>query len=87
MHNKIIEGEGITVAVLDAAININHVIFAKNCPTGKNFIKDKRDDYWKTNCTTEGHGTAVTDLVRKYAPNAKIFVCCPVCVIREFIYA
>ena len=73
-HRKGIDGEGITIAVLDSAINRNHAAFAEITLSGKNFIDKKRDDYWCTN--REEHGTMVTGIIAKYAPKAEIYVCC-----------
>ena len=73
-HGKGIDGEGITIAVLDSAINLNHVAFANTTLSGKNFIDGRREDYWCTN--REAHGTMVTGIIAKYAPKAEIHVCC-----------
>ena len=35
--HKTFNGEGITIAVLDSAININHEVFSENVPNGKKF--------------------------------------------------
>jgi subtilisin family serine protease len=40
-----IDGEGITIAILDSAINRNHEAFVKTTLSGNNFIDGKRDDY------------------------------------------
>jgi subtilisin family serine protease len=48
-HGKGIDGEGITIAILDSAINRNHEAFAKTTLSGNNFIDGKRDDYWFSN--------------------------------------
>ena len=76
VHDKGINGDGITIAVLDSTININHKAFSANTPNGKNFIEGKRQDYWYTNRNSKEHGTMVTGTVTKYAPKAEIFVCC-----------
>jgi subtilisin family serine protease len=73
-HGIGIDGEGITIAVLDSGINRNHAAFAETTLSGKNFIDRKRDDYWCTN--REAHGTMVTGIITKYAPKAEIYVCC-----------
>ena len=73
-HKKEINGDGITIAVLDSGINRNHAAFANTNLSGKNFIEKKSDDYWCTN--REKHGTMVTGIIAKYAPKAKIHVCC-----------
>ena len=74
VHEKDVNGKGITIAVLDSAINRNHTAFANTTLSGKNFINGKREDYWFSN--REAHGTMVTGVVAKYAPKAEIYVCC-----------
>lgn len=69
-----INGDSVTVAILDSSININHKAFANVKLDGKNFIAGKRDDFWYTN--REPHGTMVAGIVAKIAPKAKIYVCC-----------
>ena len=61
-------GQGITVAILDSSINVNHVVFQEHGDvrlTGKNFVRDERDDFWKTN--RESHGTMVAGIVASVA--------------------
>ena len=74
IHEAEINGDGVTVAILDSSININHKAFANIKLDGKNFIADERDDFWYTN--REPHGTMVAGIVAKIAPKAKIYVCC-----------
>ena len=62
------------MAILDSSININHIAFANIKLDGKNFIADKRDDFWCTN--REPHGTMVAGIVAKVAPKANIYLCC-----------
>ena len=83
MHKEGIDGEGITVAVLDSAINIHNDDIKKSSIyiSGTNFIKgkdgsgaSKGDDYCFSN--RESHGTMVTGVVACYAPKANVFICC-----------
>ena len=73
VHEEI-NGDGITVAILDSSINKNHKDFVNIKLDGKNFIADKGDDFWYSN--REPHGTMVAGIVAKVAPKANIYVCC-----------
>ena len=73
-HQKGVDGEGITIAVLDSGVNRNHDAFAKTILSGRNFIDGKGHDYWCSN--REAHGSMVTGIITKYAPKAEIYVCC-----------
>jgi subtilisin family serine protease len=73
-HKKGIDGEGITIAVLDSGINRHHKAFVRTTLSGKNFIDGKGEDYWYSN--REEHGTMVTGIIATYAPKAEIYVCC-----------
>ena len=74
VDRKEVDGKGITIAVLDSGINVNHEAFAKTTLSGKNFIKGKGDNYW---CTKqEKHGTMVAGIIKMYAPKAEIYICC-----------
>ena len=70
-----LQGSGITVGVLDSSINVNHEVFKDSPLNGKNFVKDKRGDYWKTNCHCS-HGTMVAGIVASIAKSASIYLCC-----------
>ena len=74
LHDEEINGDGITVAILDSSINKNHIAFANTTLNGKNYIDGKPDDYWCSN--RELHGTMVAGIVAKTAPKAEIFMCC-----------
>ena len=74
VHAKGIDGDGITIAVLDSSINKNHKAFSGNTLSGKNFLEEGKDDYWYSN--RELHGTMVAGIVAKHAPKAKIYLCC-----------
>ena len=71
-----LDGDGITVAVLDSSINRHHAAFENNPLSGENFIHDDNahKDYWYSN--REEHGTMVAGILAKFAPKAKIYVCC-----------
>ena len=69
-----IDGDGVTVAILDSAVNKNHDAFSEIKLEGKNFIDGKPDDFWHSN--HEPRGTMVAGIVAKVAPKARIFVCC-----------
>ena len=73
VHDKEINGDGITVAVLDTSVNINHKVFDNLNTEGKSFLKE--DQYWRTSLD-QRHGTMVAGIVANYAPKAKIIVCC-----------
>lgn len=69
-------GQGITVAVLDSAINVNHSVFQDDGDTrltGRNFVNEK-EDFWRTN--REAHGTMVAGIVASVAKKASIHLCC-----------
>ena len=57
-----LDGNGITVAVLDSSINRHHAAFENNPLSGENFIHDDNahKDYWYSN--REEHGTMVAGI-------------------------
>ena len=71
-----LDGDGITVAVLDSSINRHHAAFENNPLSGENFIHDDNThkDYWYSN--REEHGTMVAGILAKFTPEAKSYVCC-----------
>ena len=75
VHKKF-SGSGIRIAVLDSAVNKNHMAFSETTLNGWNFIDDREryKDYWCSN--REDHGTMVAGIATRYAPKAEIFVCC-----------
>ena len=87
LHNDFkINGKGVTIAILDSGVDVEHKAFRAACENGRlrgtNFVPGEPEDSWRTNPGPHGSmaafvagGDLVQDGIGGVAPGAEILTC------------